>query len=244
MAFTDERNTQKIIDLMRQTADSLDKLGTYPLNDKQLFGGDCVISDFFSKHDNIYYQTAYFQHLGYYDSILTWLDYNKSGVVNTLEREHNRILDNAKALDQNYRKIKYIYTKQFPDIVKANDPSLDPEEFKKAIKHDHAFKVSIFVLEISNFAGKFRNLVKQLEKEFLSGSSKKPAGAEGNNAPDKCQIIKRITGWIFKKTSHFIWTLIVSIIAGLIVAVLVDIFGEFGWLERIKAFIYNILQLE
>jgi len=46
---------------------------------------------------------------------------------------------------------------------------------------------------------------------------------------------------IVKKTSHLIYTIIVGVIVGLIVAILIDIFGEFGWLERIKAFIYNIL---
>ena len=70
---------QKIIDLMRQNADNLDKLGTYPLNSKQLFGGDCVISEYFYDSGN-YYEISYLQHLEYYDNILAWLDYNKPGV--------------------------------------------------------------------------------------------------------------------------------------------------------------------
>ena len=70
-------------------------------------------------------------------------------VANTLEREHNRVLDSAKVIDQNYKEIKYIYTKQFPDIVKANDPSLDPEKLRKGIKDDHAFKICIFTLGAS-----------------------------------------------------------------------------------------------
>lgn len=46
-----------------------------------------------------------------------------------------------------------------------------------------------------------------------------------------------IINWIFKKTSH----LIVTIIVGFIVAILIDISGDFGWLERVKTFVYNIL---
>lgn len=60
----------------------------------------------------------------------------------------------------------------------------------------------------------------------------------------KCwSIVKKITGWLFKKTSRLIGAIIVAIIGGLIVAVLIDIFGDFGWIERIKAFIYEIIQL-
>ena len=51
------------------------------------------------------------------------------------------------------------------------------------------------------------------------------------------QRIKKITGWIFKKT----WHIIVAIVVGLIVAILIGIFGDFGWLEQIKDFIYKIL---
>lgn len=73
--------------------------------------------------------------------------------------------------------------------------------------------------------------------------SQVPAEAEQNTPPAKQwrKVIKNITGWIFKKTSHFIGTLIVTIIGGLIVAILIDIFGDFGWLQSIKEFIYNIL---
>lgn len=56
--------------------------------------------------------------------------------------------------------------------------------------------------------------------------------------------VKKIIGWIFKKTSHFIGAIIVAIIGGLFVAILIDIFGDFGWLEQFKAFIYNILRLK
>ena len=70
--------------------------------------------------------------------------------------------------------------------------------------------------------------------------TQKQAETERKIAPAKRCWIKKIAGCIFKKTRHFIGAISVS----LIVAVLIAIFGEFGWLERIKAFIYNILQLE
>jgi len=37
-----------------------------------------------------------------------------------------------------------------------------------------------------------------------------------------------------------VWCLIGAIFVALIVAVLIDIFGEFGWLGQIKAFIEKI----
>jgi len=49
-----------------------------------------------------------------------------------------------------------------------------------------------------------------------------------------------IIGWLFEK----MWYLIGAVIVSLIVAIVVDIFGDFGWLDQIKAFIYNILQLK
>lgn len=70
-----------------------------------------------------------------------------------------------------------------------------------------------------------------------------PAEIGRNTTPAKPGMFKRISGWIFKKTWHVIVAIIVAIIGSLIAAILLDIFGDFGWLERIKAFIYNILQL-
>jgi len=71
-----------------------------------------------------------------------------------------------------------------------------------------------------------------------------PAEKGRNTAPAKRGMFKRIIGWIFKKTWHLIVAIIVAIIGSFIAAILIDIFGDFGWIERIKAFIYNILQLE
>ena len=45
---------------------------------------------------------------------------------------------------------------------------------------------------------------------------------------------RKIIGWIFKKTSHFICAIIVAVIATIIAAIIVDIFADFGWIERIK----------
>jgi len=49
---------------------------------------------------------------------------------------------------------------------------------------------------------------------------------------------------IVKKTLNFICAVIVAVVVAVIAAIVAEIFGEFGWLEQIKAFIYNILQLE
>ena len=108
---------------MRQNADSLEKLGTYPLNAKQLFGGDCVISEYFYDSGN-YYEISYLQYLVRYDDILTWLevDYNKPGIANTLEREHNRVLDSAKAVDQNSKKSSTSIRNSFPILSKLITP--------------------------------------------------------------------------------------------------------------------------
>ncbi len=50
-----------------------------------------------------------------------------------------------------------------------------------------------------------------------------------------------IIGWIFKKTSHLICVIIIAVIASVIAAIVVDIFADFGWIGRIKDFIYRIV---
>lgn len=96
-----------------------------------------------------------------------------------------------------------------------------------------------------NFAQELRlvnGIVESLREQIEN--SKKPEETEQDITPSKRRgTIKKITGWLFKKTSHVIGAIIVAIIGGLIVAILVDIFVDFGWLERIKAVIYKILQL-
>lgn len=59
--------------------------------------------------------------------------------------------------------------------------------------------------------------------------------------PEKKGMAKRIIGWILKKTWHFVVTIIGAIVVGIIVTVVIDILGDFGWIEQIKAFIYNVL---
>ncbi|OHB62198.1 MAG: hypothetical protein A2167_01850 [Planctomycetes bacterium RBG_13_46_10] len=51
-----------------------------------------------------------------------------------------------------------------------------------------------------------------------------------------CCLLKKIIGWIFKKTSHFICAIVVAVIATIIAAIIVDILADFGWIERIKDF--------
>ncbi len=163
---------QEIIDLMQQNADSLDRLSNYPLNDKLLFNDESV------PDSDVYYQIYYHTHFVRYDELLTWLDYNKPGLVNTLERENSRIMDSAKALDKNYQEIKWVFSKQLPNIVKAYDPSLKPREIRKGIKDDHSFRIALFKTGVSIFAEKFRNIAKQLETEFISGSLEESAETE------------------------------------------------------------------
>jgi len=57
------------------------------------------------------------------------------------------------------------------------------------------------------------------------------------------EILKEQKSWLLKKTSRLVGAIIVAIIGGLIVAILIDIFGDFGWLEGIKTFIYKILHV-
>ncbi len=80
------------------------------------------------------------------------------------------------------------------------------------------------------------------EKPAETGQDIPPAKDKKKKAKIAC-LFKKIIGWIFKKTSHVIGSVIIAIIGGLIVVILVDIFADFGWIERIKAVIYKILQL-
>ena len=82
--------------------------------------------------------------------------------------------------------------------------------------------------------------LKAVETAALDSVSlmRKIAETERDTTLAKCwRIVKKITGWLFKKTS----CLIGAIIGSLIVAILIDVFGDFGWLEQIKAFIDKIL---
>lgn len=156
---------QEIIDLMQQNADSLDRLSNYPLNDKLLFN-DESISD-----SDVYYQIYYHTHFVRYDELLTWLDCNKPGLVNTLERENSRVTDIAKALDKNYQEIKWVFSKQLPNFVKAYDPSLKPREISKGIKDDHSFRIALFKTGVSSFAEKFRYIAKLLKEDLSTKNS-------------------------------------------------------------------------
>ncbi len=99
---------------------------------------------------------------------------------------------------------------------------------------------------------RYKELLKgEAEKRCKEASAEKPAETKQDIPPAKgkkkkakiASLFKKIFGWIFKKTSHVIGAVIIAIIGGLIVAILVDIFADFGWIERIKAVIYKILQL-
>lgn len=74
--------------------------------------------------------------------------------------------------------------------------------------------------------------------QLYRAECKKPTETGRNATPAKRWkiVTKKITGWIFKKTSHFICALIVAVVAAIIAAVVVDILADFGWLERINTF--------
>lgn len=165
---------QEIIDLMQQNVDRLDKLSNYPLNDKLLFCADSPFNNENSENllcCDIYYQTIYIEHLVRYDELLTWLGYNKPGLVNTLERENSRVTDSAKALDKNYQEIKWVFSKQLPNVVKAYDPSLKPREIGKGIKDYHTFRIALFKTGVTIFAEKFRYIAKLLKEELATKNS-------------------------------------------------------------------------
>ncbi len=106
---------------------------------------------------------------------------------------------------------------------------------------------------IQNFWGGFSERViktslRHVKKDILHNCKlREPSETEQDIAPSKDKkkkakiacLFKKIIGWIFKKTSHVIGAVIIAII----VVILVDIFADFGWIERIKAVIYKILQL-
>jgi len=71
----------------------------------------------------------------------------------------------------------------------------------------------------------------QIQKEYHTETEQKAAPFRR----------RRITGWIFKKTSHLICVIIIAVIASVIAAIVVDIFADFGWIGRIKDFIYRIV---
>jgi hypothetical protein len=54
--------------------------------------------------------------------------------------------------------------------------------------------------------------------------------AEDTNKSAKTNWWRRAISWIWKKLSYFVGTIIVA----LIVAIIVKILGDFGWLEKIK----------
>ena len=80
-----------------------------------------------------------------------------------------------------------------------------------------------------------------VELKKLTESKSDLASAKKNVTTTKRRWYKKVIGWILKKTSHLILTVIVAIFATVVAAIVVDIFADFGWLQSIKAFIYSIL---
>ena len=91
-------------------------------------------------------------------------------------------------------------------------------------------KLSIRISDYPNTFEGNMELIRDLERELTPKAD-----------TAKCWGIKRVTGWMFKKTSHFILTVISAIFVAVITAIVVDIFADFGWLQSIKKIIYSIL---
>lgn len=77
--------------------------------------------------------------------------------------------------------------------------------------------------------------------EIAKAETKQPAETKPDTTRAKCwRLVRKITGWIFKKTSHFIFAIFVAVVVAVIAAIVVDVLADFGWLERIKSFIYDL----
>lgn len=73
-------------------------------------------------------------------------------------------------------------------------------------------------------------------QQVISPDAEKPAETEQKDTAAKYWriVTKKIIGWIFKKTSNFICAVIITVVGTVIAAIVVDIFADFGWIERIK----------
>lgn len=78
--------------------------------------------------------------------------------------------------------------------------------------------------------------IEDIAKELENAVTQKPPETEQKARSP----LKKIIGWIFKKTSPLICAIIVTVIATIIATIIVGIFTDFGWIERIKTFIYRI----
>ncbi|MHC4463653.1 MAG: hypothetical protein ACYS30_19815 [Planctomycetota bacterium] len=76
--------------------------------------------------------------------------------------------------------------------------------------------------------------------KIAKAETEKPAETERNTTPTICwrlwSCVKRIPRWICG--------LVIAVFFAVIAAIVVEIFADFGWLERITNFIYKILQLK
>ncbi len=114
-----------------------------------------------------------------------------------------------------------------PNLAKSVEEEHNAiRQFIEASKHEydngHKPVAGPFLARISAdiLARKLRHLA-QIAREELKNKEK---------------VNSSITGWIFKKTSHLIAVII------FLLAALLTIFHYLGWLEPIRAFIYNILR--
>jgi hypothetical protein len=137
-----------------------------------------------------------------------------------------------------------------PNQVKSIKKDFDDLYAKtKAVDHERGESVGAGDIAKCQAQAAAKNLAKKLRLlESIVESHReqfeireKPAETEQKAAPAKCWgIIKRIPGWIFKKTSNLIGAIIVAIIATFVATILIDILGDFGWIGKIKIIIYNI----
>jgi len=97
------------------------------------------------------------------------------------------------------------------------------------------FPESVKCVDESYYRPRTEELERYLEEHAAAAIliASRPTETEQNTTPAKR---RRIIGWIFKKTSHFICAIFVAVIATIIAAIIIDIFADFGWIKRIKEF--------
>lgn len=130
--------------------------------------------------------------------------------------------------------IKHVLHKVEADLKK---PVETGQDITGAIIDEKTQAKTIGSINIQNFKGVLGDVQAEDFQIADDASIQKQAKPEWDSTGERGRI-KKIAGWIFKK----MWYLIGAVIVSFIGTILIDIFGDFGWIERIKTVIYNILR--
>ena len=175
MAFTDEKKAQEIIDLMRQNAESLDKLANYKLKNN-LFVGEFLYNDESLSKQNLYYSISVTTHFVEFETVLIWLRFNKPSVAGSIEGKYKTLLSDAKKTDQKFKDNKdLIDSKIFAGAIKTSELSLSAEEIKQEILY--GFNSVILITALQSDAGglakELRDTAKCSEMNYYPKTHKK-----------------------------------------------------------------------